>query len=168
MKKTITRYGLYGAVTICALFLLSLFVGKNLSYSIQEVIGYTSMIVSLSFVFFGIKHFRDQVNNGSVTFGKALLIGLAISLITAIAFGILDYIYVAYINPDFTEEYYANSLERMQEALPAAEFELKKVEMEAQKELFSSPIMSFALMSMTVFVIGFIISLISGLILQRK
>ena len=168
MKKTITRYGLYGAVTICALFLLSLFVGKNLSYSIQEVIGYTSMIVSLSFVFFGIKHFRDQVNNGSLTFGKALLIGLAISLITAIAFGILDYIYVAYINPDFTEEYYANSLARMQEALPAAEFELKKVEMEAQKELFSSPIMSFALMSMTVFVIGFIISLISGLILQRK
>jgi len=54
MKKTVLRYGLYGSATICILFLLSWFLGKNLDFSTQEIIGYASMIVSLSFVYFGI------------------------------------------------------------------------------------------------------------------
>ena len=89
-------------------------------------------------------------------------------MITALAFGVLDVIYIKYINPDFTEEYYTRSLAELEETLPAAEFEIERVKMESQKELFMSPIMSFILMSMTVFVIGFIISLLSAMVLQRK
>lgn len=168
MKKAILRYGLYGAASICILFLLSWYIGENLSYSVQEIIGYASIVISLSFVFFGIRHFRDKINDGTVSFGKALLLGLAISLITALAFGVLDVIYIKYINPDFTEEYYARSLAQLEETLPAAEFEIERVKMESEKELFMSPVMSFIFMSMIVFVIGFIISLLSAMVLQRK
>ena len=168
MKKTILRYGLYGASCICILFLLPWLIGENLSYSVLEIIGYVSIVVSLSFVFFGIRHFRDKINDGRVSFGKALVLGLAISLITALAFGVLDVIYIKYINPDFTEEYYARNLAQLEETLPAAEFEIKRAKMESEKELFSSPVMNFIIMSMTVFVIGFIISLLSAMILQRK
>lgn len=168
MKNTVVRYGIYGAITICVLFLSSLTLGKNLSYSLQEVIGYTSMVVSLLFVFFGIKHYRDKENNGAVSFGKALAIGILISLFAALAFGILDLIYIKYINPDFTTEYYGHMVEQMRNSLSEAEFKVKLEELEAQKDLFSSPLMNFLLMSATVLIIGFIISLISGLILQRK
>ncbi|MFD0861131.1 DUF4199 domain-containing protein [Sungkyunkwania multivorans] len=168
MKKTVVRYGLFGALAICALFLLSLSIGDGLSYSTQEIIGYASMVVSLMFVFFGIKHFRDRENGGKVNFGKALLIGVLISLITAFAFGLLDFVYVKYLNPDFMTTYYDHSVEQLKASLPAEEFEVKLAELEAEKELFMNPLMSFAIMSMTVFVIGFIISLISSLILQRK
>ncbi|MDH7447516.1 DUF4199 domain-containing protein [Aquimarina sp. 2201CG14-23] len=168
MKNTVLRYGIYGAITICVLFILALTLGKNLSYFTQEVIGYTSMVVSLIFVFFGIKHYRDKENNGIVSFGKALVIGMLISLLAAIAFGLLDVIYIKYINPDFTTEYYAHMVEQMRSSLPEAEFKVKLAELETQKELFSSPLMNFLLMSATVLIIGFIISLISGLILQRK
>jgi len=168
MKKTVLRYGLYGAAAICILMLLSWFLGKNLDFSTQEIIGYATMIISLSFVYFGIKHFRDKENNGTITLKSALLIGALISLLTALAFGVLDVIYVKYINPDFMTEYYNVTLAQMKETLPTDEFEVKRAEMEAQKELFSSAWMNFLIMSMTVFVIGFIISLISGLILQRK
>ncbi|WP_378180626.1 DUF4199 domain-containing protein [Aquimarina sp. SS2-1] len=168
MKNTIIRYGIYGAITICVLFLLSLTLGKNLSYSLQEVIGYTSMVVSLLFVYFGIKHYRDTENDGVVSFGKAMTIGLLISLFAALAFGILDYIYIKYINPDFTAEYYGHMVEQMRSSLSEAEFKVKLEELEAQKELFSSPFINFLLMSSTVLIIGVIISLISGLILQRK
>ncbi|RLD26278.1 MAG: DUF4199 domain-containing protein, partial [Bacteroidetes bacterium] len=167
MKKAILRYGLYGAASICILFLLSWLIGDNLSYSVQEIIGYASMVVSLSFVFFGIRHFRDKINDGTVSFGKALLLGLAISLITALAFGVLDVVYIKYINPDFTEEYYARSLEKLEETLPADEFEIERVKMESEKELFMSPVISFIVMSMTVLIIGFIISLLSAMVLQR-
>ena len=168
MYTTIKKYGLYGVISICVLFLATWLLGANLDYGVQEILGYVSIVVSLSFVFFGIKHFRDHENNGAVSIGKALLIGIAISFITAMAFGILDVIYIKYINPNFTEEYYARSIEELSKTLPVAEFEIKKAEMESEKELFMSPVMSFIVMSMTVFIIGFIISLLSALILQRK
>jgi len=168
MKKTVLRFGLYGAITICILFILSMSLGGELDYTTQEIIGYASMVVSLCFVYLGIKHFRDKENSGVVSFGQALLIGILISLFASLAFGILDLIYIKYINPDFTAEYYSRTMADLEASLPVAEFELKRAELESQKALFMNPWFSFLLMSMTVFVIGFIISLISALLLQRK
>lgn len=168
MKKIILRYGLYCGITICVLFLLSWYVMDDLSFVSQEVLGYASMIIALLFVFFGIKHFRDIENQGKVAFKQALTIGVLISLITAIVFGILDVIYTEILNPAFMEDYYTASVEQMRQTLPPEEFKTKLAELESQKHLFSNPLFSFGLMAMTVFVIGFIISLISSLILQRK
>ncbi|MBT8184733.1 MAG: DUF4199 domain-containing protein [Eudoraea sp.] len=168
MKKAVIRFGLYSAITISVLFILSLTLAGELDYTTQEIIGYASMVVSLGFVYLGIKHFRDKENNGSVSFGKALIIGVLISLFAALAFGILDLIYIKYINPDFTTEYYNRTLSDLEASLPAIEFEEKRAELESEKALFMNPWFSFLLMSMTVFVIGFIISLISALLLQRK
>lgn len=168
MKKTVLRFGLYGAITICALFLIGWYAGKNVDYSAQEIVGYVSMIVSLAFVYFGIKHFRDVENKGSVSFKKALTIGILISLITALAFGLLDVFYIKVLEPDFTTDYYARIIEDMQTTLPEAEFKTKLADIEAEKAMFSNPFFSFLLMAVTVFIIGFIISLISAVILQRK
>lgn len=168
MKKTVLRFGLYGAITICILFLISWFLLGDLPFSTQEVLGYVSMVLSLGFVYLGIKHFRDKENQGKVSFKKALIIGILISLITALAFGILDIFYTDVLNPDFAAQYYDTVIENSRTSLPPDEFKLKLAELESQREVFSNPLFSFALMAMTVFVIGFIITLISALILQRK
>ena len=168
MKKTVLRFGLYGAVTICLLFLLTWFLLKDSNFEFSEALGYLSMVVALSFVYFGIKNYRDQENEGTISFAKGLIIGILISLITAIAFGIIDVIYITYINPDFTETYYNEAVEEMRQQLSATEFKVKLKELEQQKALFSNSLFAFALMSGTVLVIGFIISLISALLLQRK
>lgn len=168
MKKSILRYGAYGSIVLTILFSLSLYIGEYFSYSAREVIGYTTMILSLSFIFFGIKHYRDQENGGVVSFGASLKMGVLISLIVSVVFGIIDVIYIEFINPEFMNEYYAHSVETLKNSVPPEEFPEKLKELEAQKELFSSSFMSFLVMSMTVFVLGFIISLISALFLQRK
>ncbi|GGG41476.1 hypothetical protein GCM10011414_08750 [Croceivirga lutea] len=168
MKKTVLKYGLYGAVCISILFMLSWYVLDNLSFATQEVLGYASMVIALLFVFFGIKEYRDKENNGKISFRTALTIGLLISVITAVCFGILDVIYTEVLNPNFMETYYKDSVEQLRQALPPEEFESKLTELESQKELFTNPLFSFGLMAMTVFLIGFIISLISALVLQRK
>ncbi len=168
MKKTVLRYGMYGSITLAILFSLGLYLGQFLDYTAREVIGYTTMVVSLSFIFFAIKHYRDKENNGIVSFKQALKIGVLISLIVALVFGIIDVIYIEFINPDFTAEYYAHHVEQYKNSLPEAEFQEKLKELEAQKEMFSSTAMSFIVMSMTVFVLGFIVSLISTIFLQRK
>ena len=168
MKKTVLRYGTYSAITICVLFIISWYALSNLSLPVQEVLGYVSIIVSLSFVYFGIKHFRDKENEGKINFKKAVVIGVLISLITAIVFGLLDVLYTEVLNPGFMENYYSEIAENMKGTLPPDELKLKLAELEAQKEQFSNPLLSFTFMALTVFVIGFIISLISSLILQRK
>lgn len=168
MKKTILRFGLYGVFAVLGLSILIWSLIGVADDTTGEIIGYTSMVLSLLFVFFGIKHFRDKENHGLVSFGKALLIGILISLIVSLAFGALDLFYVKFINPDFMTDYYTRNLEQLQATLPAEEFEIRKVELESEKEMFMNPFMHFFFMSMMVFVIGFIISLLSALILQRK
>lgn len=168
MKRTVIKYGLFGLLTGVVIFLASILLGKGLSYSVQEILGYVSMAACLSFVFFGIKHYRDKVNNGVVSLGKAITIGLLISILVGIGVGIADYIYTTVINPDFASEYLQTSLKDMQNTLTPEDFEIKKAELTQQMtEYGGSGFMAF-LMFFTVVLIGFVISLISGLILQRK
>ncbi len=168
MKTVVKKYGIKSAITIVVLFLLGWTLGKNLSFSTQEVIGYASMTVSLLFVYYGIRHYRDSVNNGVVTFKKALAIGLLISLFAATAFAILDAIYVTYINPDFAEQYMQYTLSEMKNTMPAQEFEQQKEKLMQQMEYFDNPLLTSLLMFATVMIIGLIISALSALLLQRK
>lgn len=168
MKKTIIKYGLYGLITASILFFLALLLGKTFSYSVQEIIGYGTMIASLSFVFFGIKHYRDEENNGQVSFGKALQIGLLISVFAGIGFGLIDYLYTTVINPDFATEYLDKTLISMKETLSVEEFQEKKDELIKHMDDFGgSGFMAF-IMFASVVIIGLIVSLLSAFILQRK
>ena len=168
MKNTVLRFGAYGLILGAVIFGLALTLGSDLSTTTQEIIGYGSMVASLSFVFFGIKHYRDKVNDGKVSFGKALLIGLLISAFVGLGVGIMDYLYTTVINPDFAEEYLKTTLESYETLYSGEELAAKKAELTQQMEDYGGSGFMAALMFFTVLLIGFIISLISGLILQRK
>lgn len=168
MKNTVLRFGGYGSLILLVLFLIQFAVQDKMGYETAEVVGYLSIIIALLFVYFAIRHFRDKENNGKVSLGKAISIGLLVSLMASLTFGILNYVYIEFINPDFTTEYYDYQIEKYREALSEADFLVKKEQMETEKELFTNPYMSSFVMFATVLTIGIIMSLISGLILQRK
>jgi hypothetical protein len=153
MKSTIIKYGVYGLLTGFVIFSLHLFFGiENLDYSTNEILGYVSIFLSLSFIFFGIKHYRDHVNNGVVSLGKAIAIGVLISLLVGLGIAIADFIYTKFIDPSFFEN-----------------FEKQLIEQGKADEIIKMTSTTAALfMLVLVAIIGFIISLISGLILQRK
>ena len=85
MKKTVFRFGLLSGLVIILLsagsFLLT---AKTRDYDTQEIIGYLTIFISMVFVFIGIKHYRDRVNKGSLSFGEGLKVGLLIVLIYVI------------------------------------------------------------------------------------
>ncbi|MFS4454891.1 DUF4199 domain-containing protein [Maribacter sp. 2304DJ31-5] len=152
MQNTVLKFGGYGFLLGSGLFMLGLLLMKDIDVSVGEVIGYATMIVSLSLIFFGIKHFRDKVNSGTVSLGKAITIGVLISCFPAIGIGIADFIYTSFINPDFFKEYV-----EMMEARGHTE----------PIPRWSNGMMALV-MFLTVMILGFIISLISALLLQRK
>ncbi|MBT8288873.1 MAG: DUF4199 domain-containing protein [Flavobacteriaceae bacterium] len=152
MKSTILKYGIWALIAGGILFLLSLIVDQDMDYGMRAALGYASIVLSLLFIYFGIRHFRDQENDGMVSFGKALGIGVIISVFAGLGIAIVDYIYTTSINPEFFEEY-ARALE----------------EAGRGDEVFDiGSGLAAVFMFATVIVIGFIISLISALILQRK
>ena len=152
MWRTIARFGIYGFTLALVVFLCALYFGQGLDFSAQEVIGYITMIASLSFIFFGIKHYRDHINEGRISFRRAVFMGLWISGLTGIGIALADYIYLTLINPDFFEEY--SSVMR--------------------SEGYRGEIPNYGngflalIMFLTVMMIGLAITLISALILQKK
>lgn len=153
MKRTVLKYGFYGFLTGLIIFTLHLVLGiKNLDYSTNELLGYISICISLSFIFFGIKHYRDHVNNGKLSIGKAIAIGVLISMLVGLGIAIADFIYTKFIDPSFFSNY-----------------EQVLIDQGRKDEIIKMNSTTAALfMFILVTVIGFIISLISGLILQRK
>jgi hypothetical protein len=168
MKKTVLRYGLLSSLVIVILFLLSFMIFHDTNFAAQEVFGWASMVISLLFVFFGIKHYRDKENGGILSFGQGMKIGVLIVLIPALVFGVFDILYVTVINPGFMETYYQHSLTQLQQSLPAADFEKEKVKLQAQMDMFSNPVVNGLVMALTVFMIGLIVTVISSLILRRS
>jgi len=148
MKNTVLRFGAYGFTVAVVLFL----VGLYSDITTNVFIGYATIIVSLIFVYFGIKHFRDAVNNGTITIQKAIVIGLLISLFSAVGIALADYLYTAYVNPDFFSDY-------------AETMKAENPDMEVQEFTSGSAAL---FMFGVVMAVGLIISLISALILQRK
>lgn len=153
MKNTVLKYGSYGFLTGIVIFTLHLVFGiKNLDYSTNEILGYVSIFLSLSFIFFGIKHYRDRVNDGTISLGKAIAIGVLISMLVGFGVAIADFIYTKYIDPSFFSNYE----------------QLLKDQGKEDEIIKMTSTTAALFMLVLVTVIGFIISLISGLILQRK
>jgi len=169
MKSTVFRYGLYSVLAIVALSAIEMFVIEpNTNTSISEISGYLIMLISMIFVFIGIKYYRDKENKGMLTFGQGLKVGLLIVLIPSVAFGLFDLLYTKVINPGWMDNYYTKMVEKIKKTTAPEKLDAALQKLQANKELFSNPVMEFLLMALTVFIIGFIVTIISSLALRRS
>ena len=170
MKKTILRFGFISGIFLLGISLVAyvLFIKKSDDFDTREIIGYASIVLSLVFVFIGIKYFRDKMNNGYLSFGQGMKLGTLITLFPSVLFGVWSLVYAYVLDPDFNDKYFNSQIEEMRKSLPADEFAVKAKEMESFRDLSSNPLFAFGLMFITVFLIGLIITIISTFILKRK
>ena len=168
MNKIVLKYGMYGVAVMFIISVSAFFIFKNNhNWEVQEIIGYTTIVLSLLFVYFGIRRWRDKYNAGQLSFAKGLGIGTLISLFPSVGFGLLSWI-EGVIDPEWQDKYYAHHIEKIKKTTPPAELQATLKEIADQREMFSSPFAQFFFMFLTVFVIGFIITIISALILKRS
>jgi hypothetical protein len=136
-----------------------------------ELIGYASMIVALSMIFFGIKSYRDDYHSGTVTFGKGVQIGLLITAIATVMYA-GSWEIALKTQPklgNYMADYTANYLEKMK-AQGASEAEVQKQaeEMAVWNERYKNPLIRFGMVMMEILPVGIIITLLSAAILRRK
>lgn len=168
MKRVLKIYGPFVIAIVVGIPVLSGLVtgfGPE-SFDSGEIIGYSSMIVAMALIFFAVKNHRDKINNGVITFGESMKIGVAISTLGGLAWGIYNFIFVTWIMPDFNEQYIAH-IEGLEIGTPAFEAKFDAA-MSGSGSFMYTPIGGTIVMFMTVFLIGFLISVISGLILKSN
>lgn len=168
MKNPIVKNGLIATGILTGINLISLLIyGTDVAfYDIGEIIGYSSIVLCLLFVFLGIR--ESELIHGNTSFFKRLGVGSAIALFPSVAFGIYNVIYVTSIDPEFMEKYNAHMLEKMREGLTAEEFEVVKNQYMTDMAMWDNLWIQFILMFATVFVIGLIIALLSSMYFQLK
>ncbi|HVX48577.1 MAG TPA: DUF4199 domain-containing protein [Chitinophagaceae bacterium] len=167
MKKTFLRYGLYGGVAMVIFSILDVTVFSGFD-NISEILGYVSIVLSLVFIYFGLRYYRDKHNGGTLSFGQGIKLGLLITLIPALCFGLADEIYVTWVNPHFYEQYTQQMLDNLKTTVPPNEYAAKAAGIKKQGEFFAIPGMDFLLMFTTVAAIGLVITVISTFALKRN
>lgn len=171
MKKIVLRYGLASGALLMAMgvALWSLYMGGTLDFEYSEVVGYSSMVLAFLLVFFGVRSYRDTVAGGAISFGKALGVGLLITLITCAMYVIAWEITYFNFFPDFLDQYSAQVLAKMREAGESEEAIRKTTEqMATLAKYYDNPLFNSAITFMEVFPVGLIVSLVSAAILRRK
>ena len=170
MKKIVLRYGTYAGIFELITFVLTwlLIDITHIDHKVQGAIGYVTIISPLVFVYFGIRYFRDRVNNGSITFLKALQVGLLIVIIPTVSFAIIETVYVLYIDPHFYENIAKYDIEQYRKILPPAAFAAKVKEINAEVAMNNNIVYNFIGMILTIGALGTIVTLISSVILRKK
>src|SRR6185436_1178140 len=105
MKKIVLVFGLIsGALMALFMFATLPFVDK-IGMDRMLFFGYTGMVLAFMLIFFGIRSYRENVNGGTVTFGRAFLVGILITLISSACYVIAWQILYHNFMPDFFEKY---------------------------------------------------------------
>ncbi len=103
--KTAFIFGFPAGLLIIGFMLASFTFFGFKSGASSMAIGFALMLfIMLSLFFIGIKNFRNQ-QNGTISFGKALLLGVAMALFSALAYTLVWEIYVAFTGNRFIIEY---------------------------------------------------------------
>jgi len=169
MKKTIWTFGLIAGAIMSVMMVVTMPFIDSLGFDKGEVIGYTSMVAAFLLVFFGIRSYRDNVGGGTISFGRAFLLG---ALITAIASACYTATWeVLYYNfmPDFGAKYAQSTIDRAR-AQGKSEAELAKMRADAEQFAISyrNPIYNSAMTFLEPLPVGLVITLVAAGILRRR
>ena len=174
MKKVVLTFGLIAGLIIASLvWVTALLVDRGaIGFERLEFVGYSSMIVALSMVFFGIKSYRDNQAGGTLKFWKGVQVGVLISLIAGVLYwgGALSY---GLANPGFDERFMQKFTELkvgqlQQQGAPQEKIDSAKAEVEMMAGLFKNPLLFFLICMVEILPVGFIVTLISSGLLRRK
>ncbi len=173
MTRTVVTYGLLAGIlnTVLMLGAMPLYTKEGqMNFQLGELLGYASMIVALSMIFFGIRHYRDRQSGGRISFGKAFQTGLLITLVASAVY-VIGWMGYSSFGPgqDFMDQYYQYSVEQLRSSdRPPEVIEREIAEMETFREMYRNPLVQIGITFLEIFPVGLIISLISAAILRKK
>lgn len=172
MLRIILIYGVIGAVIVGAPMVWGMLTFDLSTREMPEngaLIGYTTMLLALTGVFLGVKHYRDRVLGGVVKFWPALGVGLGIGAVASLGWAIAWEISLMATKFDFAAMYGQMMLEQAQKDGASAEKLAQVVkDNQAFTEMYRNPVMRMGITFLEMFPIAVVIALVSAGLLRNS
>jgi len=174
MTRVVLTFGVLAGVIISAMVWITAALAERdqIKFERLEVVGYASMIIALSMVFFGIKSYRDNQGKGRLSFWKGVQVGALISVIAGVLYfaGSLSY---GIVSPGFEETFMRKFTELKVNQLqtqgaPQSDIDKAAAEVETMRVLFRNPLLFFLVCMMEILPIGLIVTFISAALLRNR
>lgn len=169
MKKVVLTFGVLSGIVIAVLMSINTMFAERIGFDRAMVAGYTVIVISMLFVYFGVRSYRDDVLGGQITFGRAFTAGLLITLIAS-AFYVGSWLVVYYnFLPDFGDKYGAYMVESAR-AKGASQAEIDEAIRQAAdaKAMLENPFINAAVAFTEPLPVGLLVTLVSAATLKRK
>ena len=169
MRKIVLTFGLISGAILSAVMLLTLPFQDQLSLDRGAIIGYTSMVLAFLMVYFGVRSYRDNQTGGTISFGRAFIAGLLITLVASTCYvATWEFIYYR-LTPDFGDKYAASTIEHArQSGATDAQIAAKVKEMTDFKEMYKNPLVNIAYTFIEPLPVGVLFTLVTAGLLSRK
>jgi hypothetical protein len=171
MKKQVLTFGLICGAILGGMtaVMVPLCMNGTTTFDHAEILGYTIQVLAFLLVFFGVRSYRENVGGGTITFGKALQVGILVTLVACAVYVVSwEVVYYNFV-PDFGDKYAAHMLQKMQAKGESAQaIEAAKKEMLRFKEIYKNPFYNAGITFLEVFPVGLVVTLVSAAILRKK
>ena len=164
LKSTILQYGILLGIISVVFGLMIYFL--DMHYTQEPSIGVVSIVISIAVIALGQYNFRKE-NDGYLSFSEALKIGLGIALISGIIGITYQMLLVNVLDPNTIDKMMEIAQNKLIEDQPELSQDQLDQIIDMQRK-FTSPGMMAAFGLIGSLFLGFVISLISGLILKRN
>lgn len=169
MRKIVLTFGLIAGGILSAMMAIAFAFHDQIGFDKGYIVGYTSMVLAFLMVFFGVRSYRDNVAGGSVTFGRAFMVGLMITAIASVCYvATWELIYHEFA-PDFMDKYAAYEVEKAKASgATDAQVAAQVQKMAAFKQMYQNPLANIALTLLEPLPVGLVFTVLAAGVLSRK
>jgi hypothetical protein len=169
MRRIVLTFGLIAGAILSGMMLLTLPFHDRIGFDRALVVGYTTMVLAFLMVFFGVKSYRDNVADGSVTFGRAFKVGLLITAVATICYVATWQVVYHRFAPEYLDKYAAYKVEKARESgATEAQIAEESKKMAEFKEMYENPLVNIAFTFLEPLPVGIVFTLVTAGVLSRK
>lgn len=171
MLKSALKYGLIAAALMIAVIVIPFWLQSPERRLEQmgwgEIVGYATMVVALSLIFFALREHRKRT--GTLSFRTGLALGLAVTAIAAAAFGLATTGLYYSMGPEETDAFMRAYVEySVGDEATAEEVARAHREYESNRRLWLNPWFQGFVMFATVALLGIVVSLPAAWLLRTR
>ena len=169
MQKTVLTFGLIAGAIMSLMMFIALAFQDQIGFDKGWIVGYASMVLAFLMVFFGVKSYRDNVAGGKVTFGRAFVLGLLITVIASVCYVITWEVIYFQFAPDFGDKYAAYIVDKAKASgATDAQIAAQIKQMAEFKEMYKNPLVNIAYTLLEPLPLGLLFTLVSAVALSWK
>jgi Protein of unknown function (DUF4199) len=169
MQKVVLTFGLIGGVILAVMMMATVPFHDQIGFDRGVYVGYTTMVLAFLMVYFGTQSYRDNVAGGSVTFGRAFMVGLLISLVIMACYVAIWQVMYYNFMPDYLDKYTAYALEQArQSGATPDQIAAQAKEMREFSEMYKNPLVNIAFTLLEPLPVALVFTLVTAGVVSRK